>query len=591
MRNVLLLALLVPAMVLAVPKTQTVTAIAPETGVVSNGPITRVDGNGQPGEPRALIGMVDTIGGTTYDWQANGPAYRMLVNSPDYGLHALWMYSASDDPTFPDRNMRYNFYDYAAGAWNWIDPDFMQSGVNVYTDRNGYGNLDADPATGVAIVSCHIGDPIHPDIARDMAPGAGIFEYCTGSPTADGYLWPYLSVDANSKIHIHCIDDASRNMVYYTAIDPWCTYSTPVGVAAPQPDPNFCNQNIAASKVSNKVALAWEFSEGAPDPGFYRISTDGGSSWENPEELPWPQAYGGDTATSYHITSMFPYWDMNDMLHIVATVQPFVAGTGYIWAQIWHWSPDQTPNWTHIHTGQCDPANLGAAVGYNALYACRASMGEDADGNLFIAWEEFDSLNVETGPPEVLRADIFVAGSGDGGMTWGAPVKLTEGGTGSHRFPSIVDMAFDDGTDVPVIGVVYEIDQVAGFFVQGENIATNNPIIFHCVPTSEIPTPGGGVNEGGRLPRRVDLTATPNPFGGRTVISYALPQASAVRLTIHDASGRPVRTLENCRRDAGQYRVAWDGRAGNGEKVAAGIYFYTLTTDEASVSQKLTVVR
>ncbi len=592
MRNALLLALLVPALALAVSNLSPVTAVAPENGVPTVAPVERVDGNREPATSVVLVGTVDTIGGTTYDWQSNGPAYRMLVNSYEYGLHAAWMFSASDQPEFPDRNLRYNFYDYAASAWNWVDPDFMQSGVNVFTERCGYGNLDADPVTGVAEVSCHIGLPIHPDVGRDMAPGAGIFEYCTGSPVMEGYLWPYISTGQNQTIHCHCIDDASRGGVFYSQVNPWCTWADPVGMASPQPNPDFPNQNIGASDAGDNLCVTWEFSMGAPDPGFYRISTDGGTSWENPMDLPWPPAYGGDTATSYHITSLFPFYDANDKLHIAAGVMPYVGGSGYIIpAQLWHWSPDHTPNWTHIYTATCAPENLLAAVGYNAIYACRMSLGEDNSGNLYVAWEQFDSSNVEPGPPEVLRADIFVAGSGSGGDTWGEPVKITGGGTGSHRFPGIVDKAYA-GTDEEMIAVTYIIDQVAGFFVQGEGPCTNNPVICHWVPKSAIPCPGGAIGEerGSSIPRRFELTATPNPFGRRTVISYTLPRASEVSLVISDAAGRPVRTLEHGVRQAGRYTVAWDGRTANGEETAAGIYFYTLNTDDTSLTEKLIVV-
>ena len=103
------------------------------------------------------IGAVDTIGGTTYDWQFSGPVWRMLVDSRCYGIHAVWMYSADmSNTTFPDRNMRYNFYDSDWGQWNWIDPDFMQSGVSVFDRRSGYGNVDAAPS-GEAVVSCRWG--------------------------------------------------------------------------------------------------------------------------------------------------------------------------------------------------------------------------------------------------------------------------------------------------------------------------------------------------------------------------------------------------------------------------------------------------
>lgn len=52
----------------------------------------------------------DTIGGTTYDWQANGACYRMIVNDTEFGIHALWMSSNwKQDLQFGDRTMSYNF--------------------------------------------------------------------------------------------------------------------------------------------------------------------------------------------------------------------------------------------------------------------------------------------------------------------------------------------------------------------------------------------------------------------------------------------------------------------------------------------------
>ncbi len=578
MKNMLLMTLLVPVLALAGSNLQPVTAIDVNGSNAGSG--MRVDG-GRPNGPVALVGRIDTVFGTTYDWQANGPSLRQLVLAPGYGVHALAMTSADQGGTFPDRNMRYNFFDVAAGSWNWIDPDFMQSGVNTYTAKVGYGNIAADPASGVAVVASHGGTPLQPIGARDMAPGAGIFEYTSGTE-AEGYLWQVIDVGQNGTIHNTVIDDATRLALYYTQVTAWPSWTVPVGVAAPQPEPEFSCQNIAASKVSDKVCITWEYSSGAPDPGFYRISTDGGLNWDNVQELPWPDAYGPDTSTSYHVSAMQPFYDKDDDLHIVAGVMPYVAGSGYVIpAQIWHWSAANTPNWSRITIATCDPANLMAAVGYNATYACRPTIGEDPDGRLYVAWEQFDSSNVEPGPPEVLRADIFLAGSADNGATWGSPLKITEAGTGSCRFPSITDQTVSLNS-IENIAVSYEIDQVAGFFVQSEGPATNNPIVVHWVPTSAI-----GIAEPPHQPQPVktEVKASPNPFGGRTVISYALPRATNVSLVVYDAAGRPVQTIESGYRQAGRYSAAWDARG-----LAGGVYFYTLNTDETSLSEKLIVV-
>lgn len=582
MRSMLCLALLVPAMVLA-GILQPVTTVAPENGAQNGAPagsVVRVT----PG-PSAKIctkGAVDTIGGTIYDWQFNGPGYRYLVNSPDYGLHAGFMASASPDP-YPDRNMRYNFFNYDEGRWAWNDdPDFMVRGMAVYVDRSGFGNLDADPVSGVAVFCAHNKSPIRPEAARDMAPGAGVFEYANGSPQCEAYQWPPISINQDQKIQCALVDNATQDQLWYASCGPWPTWSTPVDVVSPQPQPLFPDHNIAASKVSQKVCVTWEYSEGTPyEPAFYRTSEDGGATWGNPTELELPPAYGQDTTPTFHITSLFPWYDRNDRLHIVANICPIVRDTTWILpAEIWHWCPDNTPAWSKIHRHTTD--NLMASVGYNAILACRPSIGESDDGRLFVAWEQFDSMNVEP-VTNLVRAEIFVSGSNDGGATWVPGIQITDEGTQSFRFPSVPDrMALRDG--VLYCPVLYMIDEQAGFLIQGQGSATNNPVVVQWIPADSIVV---GLAEGPSVaPRRLELAVTPNPVSGRALVSYGVPRAGNVSLVLHDASGRPVQTLASGYRTAGRYQATLSG-----DRLSAGVYFYTLTTDGASVTKKLTLVR
>jgi hypothetical protein len=497
------------------------------------------------------------------------------------------MFSADPGTSAPDRNQRYNFFDYANGAWNWIDPDFMASGVNVYTQRSGFGHLDADPVTGVAMFSTHQtpgGGAIRPVLGRDMAPGAGIFEYCDGSPNCEAYLWPPISIDANQVVHCALNDDPTRNQLYYTKVATWCNWETPVLITSPQPDPNFPTQNIVASKNSQKVCITWVQTVESgffDEPGYYRISNDGGTTWDDVTILEDPPAYSGDTSPSFHISSLFPFFDDQDRLHIVAHVTPYVRDTNWVFpAEIWHWCADNTPNWSRIH--RADAESLAAGVGYNASFACRPSIGEDDQGRLYVAWEQFDPLNVEPATQR-LRANIYAAVSEDGGNTWLPAVKLTEAGTASCRFPCVPDkmVRLDGQLYVPVL---YEIDQQAGFDVQGEGQYTNNPIVVQWVPAESL---GVGVAELPKnAPARLELTATPNPFSSRTIISYALPQPGNVSLILYDASGRPVKTLVSGNRPTGRFTVGLQGN-----ELAAGIYFCTLTTERAKLTRKFTVVR
>ncbi|MCX7732185.1 MAG: T9SS type A sorting domain-containing protein [candidate division WOR-3 bacterium] len=581
MRSMLCLFALLPVLVFA-GNSVPITALPEENAVIKTE-------NAQlpPATVRFLVGQVDTIGGTTYDWQFNGPEYRLLVNSSDYGLHAGWMFSTEPGSPWSDRNMRYNFYDYAGGAWNWLDPDFMASGVSVYTNRSGFGMLDADPVTGVAMFTAHQtpgGATIRPVLGRDMAPGGGIFEYCDGSPNAEGYQWPPIGIDANQVVHCALIDAATTDELYYTKVPTWCNWEAPVSIVAPQPQPMFPTQNIAASKISQKVCVVWVYSEGTPyEAAYYRISTDGGTTWGDATELTPPPAYGGDTIASFHITSLFPWYDDQDRLHIVAGIIPSVHDTLYIIpAEIWHWCPDNTPAWSKIHRAGCDPANLQASVGYNAAYACRPSIGQDDRGRLYVAWEQFDSANVEP-VTNLLRADIFAAASEDGGNTWLSAVKLTEAGTASCRFPCVADKMVRLGGEL-YVPVIYEIDQQAGFIVQGQGSSTNNPFVVQWVPATAL---GVGIaEEQQQLPKRIEVRASPNPFMNRTTISYALPYNSNISLSIYDAAGRPVQTLVNGERQPGYYAVNF-----NANGLAKGVYFYTLTAGGTSISGKLTLVR
>jgi flagellar hook assembly protein FlgD len=95
----------------------------------------------------------------------------------------------------------------------------------------------------------------------------------------------------------------------------------------------------------------------------------------------------------------------------------------------------------------------------------------------------------------------------------------------------------------------------------------------------------------------------PNPFlsgakspalsGGNpeTVISYQLPVASEVRLTIFNALGQAIRTLVNGRQSPGQKLAVWDGRNGLGQAVNSGIYFYTLKAGERVQTKKMMLMR
>jgi len=544
----------------------------------------------QPGSPRSgadFVGRIDTVGGTTYDRLVLGASDQYIYVDPTYGVHVTWMYSA-EMSGHADRNMRYNFYDFAGGAWNFVDPtNFMNSGVNAFTDRSGFGMLDVNPVTGAAYIVAHQGD-IYPNLARDAAPGAGTFEPCTGVPNADQYLWPSMSLTVSERAHVAVCDDTSRRGLYYASVDPWCTWSTPIGLASPAPDPQYPSYICRASKLSHKVVISWVYSNpdaASPDEGYYRMSNDDGVTWDPPAQILTPPTFtpGSETLATFHIAGICPFLDYADNLHIVANIGPLIAGQSYIIpCEIWHWY-QPTNTWSKIVRASTD--SLAAAVGYGALYASRPTLCEGDPGELVCIWEEFDSLNVEP-MTSFLRAEIRGARSIDNGATWPDAVTLTEPGTDSKRFPAVAPRMYQDS-----VWIRYMADQCAGFgiapYAQGP--ITNNPIIVQRVSKSCLSLPAVA-EHGTSLPRAVSCAIWPNPSRTNTTIQYELLKPGSVRLSVRDAAGRTVRVLADGTAGPGRYYICWDGRGERGTVLQSGVYFCKLETGGKRLTQKVVLL-
>ena len=96
-------------------------------------------------------------------------------------------------------------------------------------------------------------------------------------------------------------------------------------------------------------------------------------------------------------------------------------------------------------------------------------------------------------------------------------------------------------------------------------------------------------------PTETQLLANyPNPFNPETWIPYQLTTESDVRITIYNVRGSVVRVLVLGHQPAGFYmsrsRAAyWDGRNAFGEKIASGVYFYTLTADDFTATRRMLI--
>jgi hypothetical protein len=87
------------------------------------------------------------------------------------------------------------------------------------------------------------------------------------------------------------------------------------------------------------------------------------------------------------------------------------------------------------------------------------------------------------------------------------------------------------------------------------------------------------------------LRPRPNPFDRQAELTFTLPRAARVRLTISDARGRRVRELLSHDLPAGVHGARWDGKDDRGRRAASGIYFATLDADGNVRKSRLALLR
>lgn len=78
----------------------------------------------------------------------------------------------------------------------------------------------------------------------------------------------------------------------------------------------------------------------------------------------------------------------------------------------------------------------------------------------------------------------------------------------------------------------------------------------------------------------------PNPFNPVTVISYALPKAGHVSISVYDALGREVAQLIHGEQNAGRHTVNFDA-----SKLSSGIYLYKMTSGTFSETRKMILMK
>jgi photosystem II stability/assembly factor-like uncharacterized protein len=235
-------------------------------------------------------------------------------------------------------------------------------------------------------------------------------------------------------------------------------------------------------------------------------------------------------------------------------------------------STDKGLTWT-----ASQPIPIDNSYGFSMRDATHGIMSNINSGSIARttnAWASADSILIFNGDYGLRAIDwipgtdavVVVGGptgsgisgvSTDGGVTW--TQKTVPTGVGRLRHTQFLDVS--TGWAVGNSGAI--LKWTGGSVLNGID-----------EPTTAVPT-AFALNQN-----------YPNPFNPTTIVSYQLPVASSVRLTVYDMLGREIAVLVDGEMEPGTHQVTFDGSA-----LSSGVYFYTMKAGAFSSTKSLMLMK
>jgi len=144
------------------------------------------------------------------------------------------------------------------------------------------------------------------------------------------------------------------------------------------------------------------------------------------------------------------------------------------------------------------------------------------------------------------------------------------------RLPDVIN---NGGMDRPSI----TFDNHTLYFVSDRYGGYGQRDIWYSTNSSGVETEG----KPPALSPALHLTALPNPFRARSLVTFSLDQEGPVDLDIYAMDGRRVCSLFRGWCSPGVHQVTWDGRNGIGRSVGTGVFFVRLRSLNETVITRL----
>ncbi|HLG34364.1 MAG TPA: exo-alpha-sialidase [Bacteroidia bacterium] len=334
-------------------------------------------------------------------------------------------------------------------------------------------------------------------------------------------VFPSVAV-SGSVVHVVWEDtrDGNREIYYKRSTDGGISWGADTRLTNSSAWSDFPSVAVSGSVVH----VVWQDDRDGNFEIYYKRSTDGGSSWSADTRLT------NNSAGSFELSVAVS----GSVVHVV-------------------WDDDRDGNWEIYYKRSTDGGtSWGADVrltnnSANSWYPSVAVSGSV----VHVVWQDDRDGNWE----------IYYKLSTDGGISWGADVRLTNAPANSeYSFVSV------SGS---VVHVVWQDTRDGNDEIYYKRDPIGNPV---------------GIDES--FLNKNELKFSPNPFSGSTVISLSLTQSQKVSLNIFDVNGRLVTTLADASFEEGDHEITW-----NAAEVNAGVYFLQFQSAENLKTEKLILTK
>ncbi|MFA5404516.1 MAG: T9SS type A sorting domain-containing protein [Ignavibacteria bacterium] len=542
------------------------------------------------------------------DMQSNGCPVEIIQdpNNPNK-IHVILQYAPPGDGTAsPNRRTKY-FYSNDKGQ------TFVYVG-NVSEDRTGYASITLTPGNGIEMISTHVGSS--PVYYLDAATGLGSWTKLEAEKRP--YVW--LKTAFTSSL--------TNPMKFVTVLAPngtdsafWfnCSSMSPTpGTFGPY-NLYYSSDGEAyqiASSTDGKVGIIYKANDVLipNDVGdlFLMESTDNGVSFGAPLKIfDADISPSGDSLAAFRGMGIV-YQGSNPCVVFETARQTTEGGFFSSMPQnIRFWSktlPGSDPNRSIIIV---DTNNTPFYQFYiptsNTSYDiyvtyCRPAIGRAASGNgLFVTFMAPAGVNMSDGAiwggvdTTVYEAN-YVLYSGDGGLNWVAPKRITPIDTTTvggqytkmkdYTYPSI-SQTNDVDANFWYLNMVVIEDSIPGSYQYHTN--NGEPRCKQLYMRIKIPRADVGIqNVSNTTPSKYALNQNyPNPFNPVTSIRFSLPKVSVVTLKVYDITGKLVSTLVNNETvSIGEKEVKFDA-----SNLSSGVYFYSIQAGDFSDTRKMIVLK